>query len=267
MNPISIERFMFYEGRKLYGFRLEGGSSRPGIIATITSIIAEKGLDITYYSTTGTVRLRERGGDIIFIDFTASNVRPEDLAREFMALDFVDRVEIIRPKFKGFIIDDVSFPIMLGGRRAIIFSEPALRGFLIDFRKKLGTGGEAMLYHIGREVGMERARNINQNAERIGVKDLRDKLEMGMLLLQCLGYAIPEIVEFSEEPPYLKIRLQNSIECELGRGAGKPFSHYVRGMITGYASELLQRDLLAEETRCIAMGDPYCEFEVKPREG
>lgn len=266
MNPISVERFMFYESRKLYGFRLEG-RSRPGIIATISSIISEKGLDITYFSTTGTVRLRERGGSIIFIDFTGSDVRPEELAREFMALDFVDKVEIIRPKFEGFIADDVSFPVMLGGRRAIIFSEPALRGFLIDFRKKLGTGGEAMLYHIGREVGMERARNINQNAERIGVKDLRDKLEMGMLLLQCLGYAIPEIVEFSEEPPYLKIRLQNSIECELGRGAGKPFSHYVRGMITGYASELLQRDLLAEETRCIAMGDPYCEFEVKPREG
>ena len=266
MNPISIERFMFYEGRKLYGFRLEGGSSRPGIIATISSIISEKGLDITYFSTTGTVKLRERGGSIIFIDFTGSDVKPEDLAREFMALDFVDRVEIIKPRFEGFIADDVSFPVMLGGRRAIILSEPALKGFLIDFRRRLGTGGEAMLYHIGREVGVEGARDINQNAERIGVKDLRDKLEIGMLL-QCLGYAIPEMVEFSEEPPYLKIRLQNSIECELGRGAGKPFSHYVRGMITGYTSELFQRDLLAEETRCIATGDPYCEFEVKPREG
>jgi len=266
VNPISVERFMFYEGRRLYGFRLEG-RSRPGIIATISSIISEKGLDITYYSTTGTVRLRERGGSIIFIDFTGSDVKPEDLAREFMALDFVNKVEIIRPKFKGFIIDDVSFPVMLGGRRAIILSGSALKGILIEFRKRLGTGGEAMLYHIGREVGVEGARDINQNAERIGVKDLRDKLEIGMLLLQCLGYAIPEMVEFSEEPPYLKIRLQNSIECELGRGAGKPFSHYVRGMITGYTSELLQRDLLAEETRCIATGDPYCEFEVKPREG
>ena len=266
MNPISVERFMFYEGRRLYGFRLEG-RSRPGIIATISSIISEKGLDITYFSTTGTVRLRERGGSIIFIDFTGSDVKPEDLAREFMALDFVNKVEIIRPKFKGFIIDDVSFPVMLGGRRAIILSGSALKGILIEFRKRLGTGGEAMLYHIGREVGVEGARDINQNAERIGVKDLRDKLEIGMLLLQCLGYAIPEMVEFSEEPPYLKIRLQNSIECELGRGAGKPFSHYVRGMITGYTSEIFQRDLLAEETRCIAMGDPYCEFEVKPREG
>ena len=222
MNSFSVERFMVYRGRRLYGFRVEG-YSKPGVIAALSAIIAEKGLDITYYSTIGTVKLGERGGGIFFIDFTESDVKPEELAREFMALDFVDKVEIIRPRFEGFIADDVSFPLMLGGGRAIIFSEPALRGFLLDFRRRLGTGGEAMLYYIGREVGAEWARNVNHITERIGVKSLRDKFSIGGMTFKSLGYGIPEMLEYEEHPPFLRVKIHRCIECELAptRGGGR----------------------------------------------
>ena len=120
-----------------------------------------------------TVRRGEWGGGIFFIDFTGSDVGPEDLAEELRSLEFVERVEVIKPRFEGFIVDEVSFPIMLGPHRAIILSEPALRGFLIDFREHLGSGGEAMLYHIGRAVGAERARYVNELAERIGSQSWR----------------------------------------------------------------------------------------------
>ncbi len=265
MNSFSVERFMVYQGRKLYGFRVEG-FSEPGIIATIASIIADKGLDITYYSTTGTVRQGEWGGSIFFIDFTGSDIDPENLAEELKALEFVEKVEVIKPRFEGFIVDEISFPIMLGPHRAIILSEPALKGFLIDFREHLGSGGEAMLYHIGRAVGAERARYVNDLAERIGVRRLEDRITIGALLFKSLGYGIPEILELREDLPYLRVRVYHCIECELGEKADHPFSHYVRGILAGYASEILKRDLFAVETRCLAMGDPYCEFEVKPRE-
>mgnify|MGYP003876395261 FL=1 len=265
MDSFSVERFMVYQGRRLYGFRVEG-FSKPGIIAAIASLIADKGLDITYFSTTGTVRRGEWGGGIFFIDFTGSDVGPEDLAEELRSLEFVERVEVIKPRFDGFIVDEVSFPIMLGPHRAIILSEPALRGFLIDFREHLGSGGEAMLYHIGRAVGAERARYVNELAERIGVSKLEDKIIIGALLFKSLGYGIPEILEFREHPPYLRVRVYHCIECELGGEADHPFSHYIRGILAGYASEILKQDLLAVETRCLALGDPYCEFELKPRE-
>lgn len=256
---------MVYQGRRLYGFRVEG-FSKPGIIAVIASLIADKGLAITYFSTTRATRRGEWGGCIFFIDFTGSDIEPEDLAEELRSLEFVERVEVIKSRFEGFIVDEVSFPIMLGPHRAIILSEPALRGFLIDFREHLGSGGEAMLYHIGRAVGAERARHVNELAERIGVSKLEDKITIGALIFKSLGYGIPEILEFSEHPPYLRVRVYHCIECELGGEAAHPFSHYVRGIISGYTSELFKQDLLAMETKCLALGDPYCEFELKPRE-
>jgi predicted hydrocarbon binding protein len=263
MIPFSVERFMFYRGRKLYGFVVEG-ISRPGVIATVTGIVAEKGLDITYYAA-GTVRRGERGMGIFFVDFTGSTVKPEDLVEEFRDLDFVTSVKVIRPTIEGFIADDVAFPVMLGPHRAIIFSEPALRGFLIDFRKHLGSGGEAMLYYLGREVGAERARYIDDEAERIGATSVGDKFAIGAKIFMSLGYGVLEILELREEPPYLRVRIYHSIECELGRGAGRTFSHYVRGTLAGFATELFKREMFAEEVRCIAQGDSLCEFDIKPK--
>jgi predicted hydrocarbon binding protein len=263
MIPFSVERFMFYRGRKLYGFVVEG-ISRPGVIATVTGIVAERGLDITYYAA-GTVRRGERGMGIFFVDFTGSTVKPEDLVEEFRGLDFVTSVKVIRPTIEGFIADDVAFPVMLGPHRAIIFSEPALRGFLIDFRRHLGSGGEAMLYYLGREVGAERARHIEDEAERIGATSVEDKFTIGAKIFMSLGYGILEVLELREETPYLRVRIHHSIECELGRGAGRTFSHYVRGVLDGYSSQVLDREMFAMETRCIAQGDPYCEFEINPK--
>jgi len=36
-------------------------------------------------------------------------------------------------------------------------------------------------------------------------------------------------------------------------------------MLAGFATHCFKRPMIAVETRCIAMDDLYCEFEVKPR--
>lgn len=255
---------MFYQGRKLYGLVLRG-RSKPGALEQTTDILARHGIDITYLSL-GPMRRGERGSIVLFLDFTEADVKPGELVEELEALEFIEKAEVIKPRFEGLIADEYSFPLMLGSHRALILSEPALRGFLIKFREHLGSGGEAMLYYIGREVGAERGRHINREAEKMGINRLRDKFIIGEVIFKSLGYGIPQMMEFSEDPPYFKMRVYHCIECGLGDNVGRPFSHYVRGVIAGYASEILNREMLVEETRCIAMGDPYCEFKVKPKE-
>jgi len=76
--PFGVQRFMFYKGRRLYGLVVKA-ISRPGVLAAVTSKIAEKGLDITYCSTR-TVKAAERGLILLFIDFTDSDIEPTTLA-------------------------------------------------------------------------------------------------------------------------------------------------------------------------------------------
>jgi len=106
--PFGVQRFMFYRGRRLYGLIVEA-ISRPGVLAAVTDKIAKRGLDITYCSTR-TVKAAERGLILLFIDFTDSDIEPTTLARELRELEPIVDVRLIKPKYEGFISDDVSFP-------------------------------------------------------------------------------------------------------------------------------------------------------------
>jgi len=260
--PFQVQRLLYRQGRRLYGIIVEA-FSKPGVLALISSMLAERNLDIIY--CTAIAAEDKRGGIIFLVDFTDSDAMPQSVAEELKSLEFVEDVTIIEPIVDGFLIDDATFPIMLGRRRALILDDGMLRGIFISFRERLGSGGEAMLYHLGLEAGRSRGRHAAMLAQRVGIKSLDKGLETVAKALKALGYGIIEFIELQENPPRARVRIYNSIECELGRGAGHPFSQYIRGLITGIASEFFKREMTAREVKCIAMGDPYCEFELKPR--
>ncbi len=262
MIPFQVQRLLYRQGRRLYGIIVEA-FSKPGVLASISSMLAERDLDIIY--CTAIAAEDKRGGIIFLVDFTDSDAMPQSIAEELKSLEFVEDVTIIEPIVNGFLIDDATFPIMLGRRRALILDDGMLQGIFISFREHLGSGGEAMLYHLGLEAGRSRGRHAAMLAQRVGIKSLDKGLETVAKALKALGYGIIEFIELQENPPRARVRIYNSIECELGRGAGHPFSQYIRGLINGIMSEFFKREMTAREVKCIAMGDPYCEFELKPR--
>ena len=75
--PFAVDRFMFYSGRRLYCLIVEV-VSRPGVLASVTSLIADRGLDIAYCSTRA-ARASDKGVIRLFIDFT--DTRIEDRGR------------------------------------------------------------------------------------------------------------------------------------------------------------------------------------------
>jgi predicted hydrocarbon binding protein len=249
----------------MFGLLVEG-LSRRGLLASLTSLISERGLDISYCSTTKAAREGERGRILLFVDFTDSLFTPHSIAKELESLDSIDRVRVIEPKVEGFIAD-ASFPLIIGSARAVLLDESALKGLLLKFRERLGTGGEAMLYHIGLEVGRERWRYILRMAEEIGAGRFSDKVSIAADVFRSMGYGVMEIRELKEESPYANFEVWDCIECQLGKPSRRFFSQFVRGLLAGLTSIIYGRDMYAKETMCIAVGDPYCEFEIEPREG
>ncbi|MHA1711848.1 MAG: V4R domain-containing protein, partial [Candidatus Freyarchaeota archaeon] len=226
-------------------------------------MIARAGLNIVYSYFSAT-RLGETGAFLYFIDFTGADIKPEELSKQIMSLDTVEKVEIIRPKVEGFIADTVSFPLTIGQFRVIIIDEITLKGLLVNARERIGSAAEPILYFLGSVIGSEWAKEFSKLAELIGIKDLQKKVAIFTDIFVAEGYGIGEVVKFEASPPYCLVRVRRCIECELGRGAGKPFSHLIRGMIAGFFSEIIGVKMFAKEIQCIAQGDPHCEFEVKP---
>jgi len=125
--PLQVQKFIYHPGRRLYGLVITG-ISKPGVLATISSLIAERGLDIPY-CTSIAVRTGERGGILLIVDFTDSDAEPEELAEKLKTLEFVESVSLIKPFIDGLLIDDATFPIMLGRRRALCWMKRCPEGY------------------------------------------------------------------------------------------------------------------------------------------
>ncbi|RLI34807.1 hypothetical protein DRO53_02735 [Candidatus Bathyarchaeota archaeon] len=267
--PLSFDigRFLVCPGRKLCGFLVKVKELKPEILAEMAALTANHNIAILHLVFS---RIQQRDAPVValaFLDFTDSNISPEELVNQVeRRFGPIVEVEIIKPKVEGFIVNTVSHNLMLGENRAIIFRDIGYRGLVLDVRKKIGSGAEAIQYYLGFEAGLEFGKKHREMGEALGIRDpVQVYRDISSSMFNCVGYGAMETVKLTMQPPYALIRVFNCFECELGKGSAKPFSHLVRGMIAGVLTELLGVEMFAKETKCIAKGDPYCEFEVTPR--
>ncbi len=143
--------------------------------------------------------------------------------------------------------------------RAILLGTGNMKGIIIGIKENLGEeGGNAFLYHLGYGVGEE---VYKVYAEPVEIKDSAK----GILLLEALarGAGWADIVGYKEEDDKIIVRFNRLWECEIQKGiVDKPASNYMRGILAGFFKALLGIDLVIKETKCVAVGDPYCQFEI-----
>ena len=92
-------------------------------------------------------------------------------------------------------------------------------------------------------------------------KEEEKELENMLLYNQNLGHGIFSIETYINKT-YCRIKAQELLECA-GVKSSRPNSQLFRVMLAGFLSKLWNREAIVREIMCIAMGDPYCEFEVK----
>jgi len=121
----------------------------------------------------------------VFLDITDATEPIDRIVSEISGLDFVRKVSVINPLFKGLIIDLVHFPILLMGRRAWIVSEAVLKGLFKDFKESFGEAGRVFLYHLG--VG----RDLYETYKEYVLSSL-DMLELIKAFSKALGWGVIE---------------------------------------------------------------------------
>jgi len=83
------------------------------------------------------------------------------------------------------------------------------------------------------------------------------------------GYGNLEITHFDLAAPEARLSGTALFEAGLAPKAGiyrtpRVVDHYSRGMLAGFMSELLKREVVCEEVACQFRGDPRCEFVILP---
>jgi len=158
------------------------------------------------------------------------------------------------------LVGDESFALVPNGIIAEIYSRLLQSSGYDEVSKAM--------YESARKVAYDGQKHLIQ-AFNITLKTRQDFVQVLSQLLSYIssfGYGIGDIEEQGEG---LVFRIRHSFVGEYlkGKGFEKPVCHCLAGILAGGAqayAELLAEPALYScmETKCIAIGDPYCEFHL-----
>lgn len=258
-KPLDIGRIIFpSKGERIYGLVIEA-KTKKGVIYGLLKLMKASGA-IPRYICFSMPRTRSDSAKVLaFIDLTRSNVSAREALELIRKQLHVKNVELIEPTKSGIVADTYFFPLVIGNKRAIIFQRELYEALFRGIREEFGSAGEALLYYQGVNVGIK---FYEECVEISGNENIDDLLDIAEAISATLGLGLIEIVELDQKNGRAKVRIYNSFECELGGNCGKPYSHFFRGLICGFATCLFGEKIKVEETKCIAKGDAYCEFTI-----
>lgn len=260
LNSLSIGRFMIVPKRKVYCIAMKGPYA-PEIPRKMIEF-AEKDKSVVL---SGVFSLDDSNPEIantlVFIDFTNSSANPEEILQKLRQTGFFEDVQMFAPTSLGFVWDNFFFPLKVGNDRVIIFRKPLYEALFSGIRKEFGSAGEVFLYYMGLESG---SRLFEDYKKISGSANPKTMIDMASAQAFNMGWGIFRIQELNLRKKIVKLRIYDNFECTAGKGAGKPYSHFLRGVSAGLYLNLFKKTGTVEETKCIAQGDTFCEFVAKP---
>jgi predicted hydrocarbon binding protein len=258
LNSFDVGRIIVTEGRKIYGFAIEASYER-GVLRQLSDLVDKYKVMVLCIQISMPKPTDKTAKAVIFIDFLNSQISPEEAEKILKNQKFVKSVKLLNPVADRFVGDTHHFPLIIMDKRAIIFRKEIYEGIFKGVRSQFGTAGEAFLYYLGFEVG-ERAYLSYSGLS--GTEEFETLAATARAVNLTMGWGIIKEAKINEKAKTATVTLLENFECDLARGYGKPYSQFYRGAIAGMFTQYFKEKMKAEEVKCIAKGDPYCQFEV-----
>ena len=229
--------------------------NRPGQLRRALEVFARHGINILNVSAYA-LPAWERGTVFVFADFTGLEVDVERVRRELETVTG-SRVHVKRAPVRGFMMDEFAFPLyVFPGVRSLMMLEQDFQEMIRGLYEKVKETAAVILYHMAYSGGKFLAEYLSRKLRLRG----RELLVETLKVYQAAGWGRVELVKCNLHAINIVLRLYDSIECKVFKGLGRPASQFIRGHLSGLLSGLLKTDVRVMESKCIAKGDPYCEF-------
>lgn len=195
-----------------------------------------------------------------FIDLSKALKDIKQVEEELRKLDVVEDVKIVKPE--PLTYDIIHFPIVHGGSAAIVMPVE-LFGSLFDEVERILTpsGFTAVFYNAGKKSGVFIAELLTK---RYG---LRGKTLILALIQATKAIGWGQIEDFNIDNKELvsKVKVRRCFEDLLRGHREEKVCHWTSVFIAGFLSKVVGKSVEAVESRCLAVGDEICEFEIKTR--
>jgi predicted hydrocarbon binding protein len=157
----------------------------------------------------------------------------------------------------GVVVDKYHYPLIFNaGEKAMILRRRDLVDMFARIKNLFGSGANVIIYEMGLAAGESDAEQMTKvlGEDRL----VRNLLDM-VFLYSAQGWGVPEVVDLKLDPLEATIRIWDNFECSNTKSSA-PNSHYLRGHIVGLGAGIFGKKVMCEEQKCMAKGDPYCEF-------
>jgi len=256
--PKDILCGVYSPNKKLMEFMIKL-KNVPGALAKVSDILANYGINILSGFHVAYPNNKEAYWSF-FIDFTSAKAKLETIIEEIKKLEVVLSIKFAKAKFNGLIIDELHFPLTVLGERSITLRIESIAKIFKRIHEIFGSGAATILYEMGIKAGEAKVKSIH---EKYGIKGLK-ALKIILAERIAKGWGIPELIEFDEQKPSIKIKVYDLFECLYFKGKLKESnSYFFKGYLVGALSTLLNKKLLIEEIECLAKGNDHCLFVSK----
>ncbi len=232
--------------------------NKPGVAEKLARVLAKHNVNILS-------GVHNANGDVatwlMQLDFKGATTNPGDVLKEVEGLSEVLECKWGVERLGSFVF--TPFPVRFGvaNRELVLFRAEFFGSLAASLIERFGTGGAALLFHMGREAGL---RACKMWKEETGFKG-RDFVNFCLSLIKSMGWI--SSYSLSTTGGELKVTVKELFECKSVRGVlglvREPTGHYFRGLLSAILSEGMEERVGVLEERCIAMGDSECVFRAK----
>lgn len=151
--------------------------------------------------------------------------------------------------------------------RAVLASEDFIVGLIQGLEEEVGSASSVVMYNIGKAWGDNDAKFFNswfpaeyKYDSSLKHTNLSYVLEAWWWPFISQGWGNWEVDMSEQKNGFMFINIFDSAVARTLGNVGKPVCHLYAGLLAGFFSELVRKQLSCIEIQCYAMGETYCKF-------
>jgi predicted hydrocarbon binding protein len=255
VGPKEIVTMLYKQNHRLFqlAFKAELAS---GPLIVLTKVLSPMGIWIL--NATVSCPDGRTGTWNVFVDSTNYSITKGALRPKLESITTLRDLRIAGGD--EFVVDELSFPIVMStsGARVMLMTQDSFQRMLSSMVQVFGSGASVIAFKEGFAQGSRYAAGLRTLIRGDITRFLREL----SFLYSATGVSRCEFIVMDLENLHFVVRMTNNIECE-GIKSDKPNSQWIRGHLAGGASAAFDVQMECKETKCVAVGDPCCEFELR----
>ena len=143
------------------------------------------------------------------------------------------------------------------GERCVILTQERMRDILSRLSEIFQSGAKVIIFEASKAAG----ECFVKESSDIPKTDYQRLLTTTVQRFTEAGLGKIEIVEFVPEKAEVKFRIWNNFFAEIKNGEAT-YCSCVEGFVTGMYEQIMSITPKIQKTKCVANGDPYCEWQM-----